>query len=145
MPTKNKTTAGHRKPPILISDADLQRLTSLAEAVIERSPEIADELLSELERAKVVKAKAIPDNVIRMGSTVIYKPDDYQPRRVSLVFPGEADIALGKISILTPIGTALLGLSPGQSIEWIARDQRRHRLTIQSVDNSALVVPTHLT
>jgi regulator of nucleoside diphosphate kinase len=52
---------------------------------------------------------------------------------VTLVFPGDADIAEGKVSILTPIGTALLGLSPGQSIDWLARDGRSHRLSILSV------------
>ena len=54
--------------------------------------------------------------------------------RVTLVFPGEADIAQGKISILTPIGAALIGLSAGQSIDWTARDGRIHRLKVESVE-----------
>ncbi len=68
-----------------------------------------------------------------MGSTVEYESDIEGARTVTLVFPGEADIALSRVSILTPIGTALLGLSPGQSIGWTARDGRRHQLTILSV------------
>lgn len=50
------------------------------------------------------------------------------------MFPVDADFAAGRISILTPIGTALIGLSPGQSIAWTARDGRRHQLTVLSVE-----------
>jgi regulator of nucleoside diphosphate kinase len=138
MPNLSNAAADRGKPKILVSDDDLLRLTRLAEAASRHSPDIAETLLSELERAGVVPPEAMPDNVIRMGSTVEYRPDDGEPRRVLLVFPGEADIAMNRISILTPIGTALLGLSPGQSIEWTARDQRVHRLAILSVDNTAL-------
>ncbi|WP_325053327.1 GreA/GreB family elongation factor [Sinorhizobium meliloti] len=57
-------------------------------------------------------------NVVRMGSTVEYETDTGGRRTVALVFPINADISEGKISILTPIGTALIGLSVGQSIMW---------------------------
>ena len=46
-----------------------------------------------------------------MGSTVIFRSEDGETRRVTLVFPGQADISKGKISILTPVGAALIGLS----------------------------------
>jgi regulator of nucleoside diphosphate kinase len=68
-----------------------------------------------------------------MGSTVRYVTDTGDDRTVTLVYPAEADISSGKVSILTPIGAALIGLSPGQSIDWQARDGRFHRLTIESV------------
>jgi regulator of nucleoside diphosphate kinase len=68
-----------------------------------------------------------------MGSTVEFRSDTGQQRRVTLVYPGEADFAQGRISILTPIGAALIGLSPGQSIAWTSRDGRQHRLTVLSV------------
>ncbi len=54
---------------------------------------------------------------------------------MQLVFPGQADIGAGKISILTPIGTALIGLSEGQSIVWTARDGKERRLTVIKVEN----------
>jgi regulator of nucleoside diphosphate kinase len=53
---------------------------------------------------------------------------------VTLVLPGGADIAEGKVSVLTPIGAALIGLSTGQSIDWTARDGRTHRLTVEHVE-----------
>lgn len=120
-------------PKIIVSAADHERLTGLALAAMERVPEVAEELLSEMDRAKVVAGRPVPPTVVQMGSAVEFLSDDGQQRRVTLVFPGEADIAAGKVSILTPIGAALIGLSEGQSITWIARDGRRHKLTILSV------------
>lgn len=136
--TMTSKNANRRKPAISVSDADFPRLMRLAEAIADQSPELADELLEELERARVVKAARLSDSVVRMGSTVTYSSDDGQHKTVTLVFPVEADIARGRVSILTPIGTALLGLSPQQSIEWTARDGRRHRLTVESVDQAAV-------
>lgn len=68
-----------------------------------------------------------------MGSTLRFTSDLGEDRQVTLVFPGEADIAEGKVSVTTPIGAALIGLSAGQSIDWTARDGRVHRLTVESV------------
>jgi regulator of nucleoside diphosphate kinase len=126
-------TSAELKPNILVSEIDHERLTSLAVAAEGRSPEVAHVLQSEMQRARVVPAKALPAHVVQMGSTVEFKADTGTQRRVTLVFPGEADLAAGRISILTPIGAALIGLSPGQSIPWTARDGREHRLTVLSV------------
>jgi regulator of nucleoside diphosphate kinase len=123
----------HRKPQIVVSDIDYKRLTTLATAAQDRAPEVSDELLSEMERAAVVSAGAVPPSVVQMKSIVTFRSDG-QDRRVILVFPGDADIAEGKVSIMTPIGTALIGLSPGQSITWKARDGRVHELTVLTVD-----------
>lgn len=136
--TMTSKNANRRKPAISVSDIDFPRLMRLAEAIADQSPELADELIEELERARVVKAARLPDTVIRMGSTVTYSSDDGQHKTVMLVFPAEADIARGRVSILTPVGTALLGLSPHQSIAWTARDHRQHRLTVERVDQSAM-------
>jgi regulator of nucleoside diphosphate kinase len=128
-----ENTENRRKPTITIAQGDHNRLRRLASAAADRMPEVADELLSELDRAKVVADTAVPADVARMGSTVEFKPDTGPAKTVSLVFPEEANIAEGKVSILTPIGTALIGLKPGQSITWLARDGRPHQLTILSV------------
>jgi regulator of nucleoside diphosphate kinase len=135
--TNNGSYARRNKPKIVVSDVDEKRLNSLAVAVAGRMPALADELLAELERARIVAQHAMPSKAVRMGSLLEYSCEDGQTRQVRLVYPGEADIAQGRISILTPVGTALIGLSEGQSIEWTARDDRRHRLTVLAVDNSA--------
>lgn len=125
-----------KKPNIVVSEVDYERLMGLATSVSERFEEIAEELMRELDRAKVVPPKRLPQNVIHMGSTVEFRSNDGQERRVTLVYPGEADIAQGKISILTPIGTALIGLAPGQSISWTARDGKQHDLNVLTVSNN---------
>ena len=120
-------TKKKRKPAITLTSSDSERLWRLAESLAGRSPEVAEELQAELDRARVVDDG-------RMGSTLRFTSDLGDDRRVTLVFPGEADIAQGKVSILTPIGAALIGLSAGQSIDWTARDGRTHRLTVVSVE-----------
>lgn len=124
------------KPLIIVAETDYARLTGLAQGALERLPEVADELLVELERACVMLDDQLAPNIIRMGSTATYSTETGEERTVTLVYPGEADIAAGRISILTPIGVALLGLGPGQSIGWQARDGSHHRLTIKEVKAS---------
>lgn len=128
--------AAHKKPAISMLRQDHERLTLFAEKMPEGA--LADEILAELDRARVVSDKAISADVIRMGTTVRYSSDAGEDRTVTLVYPGEADIATGKISVLTPIGVALIGLSVGQSIDWTARDGRVHRLKVESVEHQEL-------
>lgn len=123
-------------PEIIVGDSDHARLTSLATAALDRLPQAADELLTELDRAKVVADDAVPGDVVRMGSTVEFRTEEDQ-KRVTLVFPAEADIAAGKVSVLTPVGAALIGLTKGESMTWSARDGRSHELTILDVEPPA--------
>jgi regulator of nucleoside diphosphate kinase len=117
----------------MISSSEKQRLTRLAEAALDSTPEIADALLFELERAETVETPRTPENVVAMNSAVFLETEDGKQRWITLVFPGEADIDSGRISILTPMGAALIGLSVGQSMEWRARDGRFHRLRVLDV------------
>jgi regulator of nucleoside diphosphate kinase len=120
---------------IIVSDADYERLTDLATASLERLPEVAQELLSEMDRAQVVKNGNVPADVVRMGSTVTFTSDDGQTRTLKLVYPAEESLDQHRISVMTPVGAALIGLGVGQSISWTARDGRRHELTVMSVKN----------
>jgi regulator of nucleoside diphosphate kinase len=122
-----------RLPQIVVGGTDHARLTNLANAAFDTVPDTAEELLSELERARVVADEAVPRDVVRMGSVVEFESEGDR-KRVTLVFPSEADIAAGKVSVLTPVGAALIGLSKGQSIAWAARDGTSHALTIRSVE-----------
>jgi regulator of nucleoside diphosphate kinase len=124
----------NRPPRIVVSKSDHDRLTDLATAALGRLPETAQELLDEMARAEVVGAPSVPANVVGMGSTVTFQSEDGRKRRITLVFPVAEDIAESRVSVLTPIGTALIGLSEGQSIEWSARDGRRHQLTVLAVE-----------
>jgi regulator of nucleoside diphosphate kinase len=120
------------RPEITVSEADHKQLTVLALAGIGHSSDAADDLLYEMERANVLPASAVPAEVVRMGSTLTYRSDNHE-RTVTLVYPADADISEGRISVLTPVGTALIGLRKGQSIAWSARDGKRHALTVLDV------------
>src|SRR6185312_10731102 len=110
------------RPPIVLTSEDRERLLFLKDAAMEDAPEAARFLLEEVERADIVPSSAvIASPLVKMGSTV--KFIDYVTDRIEqvrLVYPEEADESRGWISVLTPIGSALLGLGPGQSIECFA-------------------------
>ncbi|MCW5696715.1 MAG: nucleoside diphosphate kinase regulator [Bauldia sp.] len=122
-------------PEIVIGQAEHRQLVTLALTGTSHSADEADWLLFELDRARLVPDGALPANVVRMGSTVRFRAQGGGERIVRLVYPGEADIAAGRISVLTPVGAALIGLREGQSITYLARDGRRHALTVLAVDD----------
>ena len=130
------TAAAPRLPDIVIRAADEERLAAMATSLLDSKPELAEELLAELARARLVDGAALPADTVQMGTTLTYEADGRR-RRVTLVYPPEADIAAGRVSVLTPIGAALLGLAEGQSIEWTARDGRKQRLTVVAVERDA--------
>jgi regulator of nucleoside diphosphate kinase len=120
-------------PAITLGRADHAKLNALALASLERLPDLADRLLEELERAKVVADEKLPDAVVRMGSSLTYVTNEGREQAVTLVYPADADIEAGRVSVMTPIGVALIGLKAGQSITWRDRADKRHKLTVVSV------------
>lgn len=130
-------TVTNRKPKIVLTDADHARLSRLADAAAERMPEVANYLSNELDRAKIVQADRKPSKLVTMGTTLTFHDEQTgRTERVTLVFPEEADIAQKRISVMTPIGAALIGLSEGQSITWPTRTGRVHRLSVVSVEEA---------
>jgi regulator of nucleoside diphosphate kinase len=129
-----KTIHNDLNPEIVLGAADHRQLNILAMAGLTHTPDQSDDLLYELERARVVDDSNIPGDIVRMGSTVLYRTDAGQEQRVTLVYPVDADIAQGRISVLTPVGTALIGLRVGQSITWRDRAHKRHMLTVLAVE-----------
>lgn len=126
------TTPLWLSPRIVLSQSDHRQLSVLALAGSGHSADIADDLLHELDRASVVEDGTLPDDVVRMGSRVRFRTGRDE-RNVVLVYPAEADIAAGRISVLTPVGTALIGLRAGQSITFRTRDGRPQMLTVLRV------------
>lgn len=108
-----------KQPRIVISELDLERL----EKLLEQTPDDAfpgkAELERELDRAEVVEPKDIPSTVVTMNSTVRFRvTSSDEDFRLTLVYPRDVDPDGGTISILAPIGSALLGLSEGDEMDW---------------------------
>lgn len=107
------------KPKIIISSLDAERLDRLIESLSINYFPGKDDLETELERAEVVDSKDIPPTVVTMNSTVRFKVESSSKAFcLTLVYPKDVDAAGDKISILAPVGSALLGLSQGDEIEW---------------------------
>ena len=107
---------------IYITEFDLKRLMELVQVGITfkgKDDDHLQRLQEELDRAHVVETTAIPQDVVTMNSRVRLR-DVYtgEERLCALVFPSDADIELNKISVLAPIGTAMLGYRVGDIIEW---------------------------
>lgn len=130
------------QPALLLSAEDHDRLIGIAHAVLVRYPaEDARFLLDELNRADIVPPEWIPDNVVMMNSHVEFVDSHTgATRRVQVVFPYQADISRGRISVLSPVGAALIGLAEGQSITWRTSGRRDRGLTVLRV--SRLPFPT---
>ena len=123
------------QPAIIISSADYDRLFDLAEGAARDTPHVATFLLKELERATIAH-RPPAKRAVRMGSHVYYRDmGNDSVRRVQLVYPEKADSQKGHVSILTPVGAALIGLSAGQTIEW--QDQRGNvrALTVLAIED----------
>jgi regulator of nucleoside diphosphate kinase len=121
-------------PPIALSAADFAQLQRLANAAANQFPRTADFLAREVERARVVDPAEAPPNLVTMGSEVEFRDDaNGKVRRVTLVYPHQADIDSNRISVLTPIGAALIGLSVRQAIEFQGPTGGTRSLTVLGV------------
>ena len=115
-----------------VIDADhVGRLESLADAASARLPDVSEPLFAKLATAKILSGRKMPADVITMGTALTFC-DDISGREqdVTLVWPELADIGQGAISVLTPIGIALLGLPVGGSVSWMTRMGHKRALTV---------------
>ena len=107
-------------PRVYITDTDLEQLRETVERGLFSPHAASAELLEqELDRAEVISAPLMPPDVVTMRSRVRFEDvTTGRTRELSLVYPPEADLEAGKLSVLTPVGTALLGLRVGDTIDW---------------------------
>lgn len=110
------TPTSQHNPSLIITARDLARLRRVIDL---HDTKAAEQLEAELQRATVVDPREVPPTVVTMNSEVAYEDCATGERRViRVVFPNEADAGRGKVSVMAPIGSALIGLSVGQEIEW---------------------------
>ena len=114
-----------RSPAIVITESDFGRLRRLA-----GHPRLA----SELKKAVVIDSRSVASDIVTMNTRVRYADQNTgDVREVTIVFPDEANASTGSISVLTPVGTALLGSAVGQSIVWPFPDGTRHCLCVLAI------------
>ncbi len=127
-----KTYNSETEPSITLTANDYESLSVLARAAAKRMPDVASVLAEELERAHVLADNS--KQSVCMGSVVEFRDDTTgKVQTVTLVYPGDADISRRRISVLTPIGAALIGLDAGASIKWETRTGEPRRLTVLKI------------
>ena len=123
------------RPQITVTQSEHRKLLMLAASSNGSTGAAADSLFAEMERAEVVPDGKLPPDVVGMGARVRYRSDRDEIIEVDLVYPSEADISKSRISVLTPVGAALIGLRTGQSITWESGDGKGNVLTVLLVVN----------
>lgn len=124
-------------PPIAITRRDSERLARLAAVAGDKFPATSEFLAREVERAHVIEDFETLPGLVSMGSEVEFRDDvTGQVRRVKLVYPEDAGKDAASISVLTPVGAALIGLSVSQSIEFRTPSGGWRSLTVLAVRNT---------
>jgi|SRR6185437_129735 len=121
-------------PTIKMTRSDAQKLMSVAKANLRGTPELTSFLIGEIGRAILVGANETDDLVTMNSHVEFYYDFTDQVRKIQLVYPTQVDIRKDKISVLTPIGAALIGLSKGQSIEWRTATGAKRSLTVLDIN-----------
>lgn len=122
------------RPAIVVTAEDYHMLNRIAVGAANTMPDLAAELSTELERARILPEGRNSADHVRIGSEVTYR-DEVTGKQtvVTLVWPQDADIAANKISVVTPIGVALIGMAVDKSIDWTTRSGDVKRMTIVEV------------
>ena len=117
---------------LYVTETDLRRLDRLLE--ISRSTPNVEALADELSRAITVSPQEVRPDVVTMNSAVLFRDDTTgEASTITLVYPHDADVNASKISVLAPVGSALLGLSVGQVIDWPMPNAQTRRLRLVAV------------
>lgn len=121
-------------PNITVSSLDLERIEALLEQPQYRNGPGIDALRSELARANVLDPAEMPGDIVTVNSTAqVTDEANGEIRELTLVYPREADGASNKVSVLAPVGMAMLGLRVGQVIDWKVPGGRELRLRITAI------------
>ncbi len=121
-------------PSIILTRLDVQRLEQLIDRLGDEFPGV-EALQAELDRAETVGHDEVSEDVVTMNSRVHCREESSgKERHLTLVYPKDANADEGKISILAPVGSALLGLKVGQHIDWPAPGGKTLKLELLSVE-----------
>jgi regulator of nucleoside diphosphate kinase len=120
--------------PITISRLDVERIERLLDTPALRDSPTATRLEAEFDRAEIVEPSALPGDVVSMNSSAdCVDESSGKHYTLTLVYPRDAGSGSGKVSILAPVGSALLGLRVGQAIDWPGEGGRTLRLKVTAI------------
>lgn len=120
-----------KQPQLIITNTDLEKLTALININRTETSELLEE---ELSRANIVADKDLPQDVVAMNSKVGYiDAETKKESTLTLVYPHEASIEDKKVSVLAPMGSALIGLQVGQTIQWPMPNGNTKEIKVVSV------------
>lgn len=118
------------QPKLLITEKDYERIAN----ILAHSEEGNEFLEEELDRAQLVPSEAVPDDTVTMNSRILFTDvESGKESEVTLVYPKDADLEQGRVSVLAPIGSALIGVRVGQTIDWPLPNGRWKKLKVSKV------------
>ena len=127
-----------KRPAITVTAADHAMLSRIAAGAAHTMPELSAELTHELDRARILPGNRVSADHARIGSQIVYRDETTKRETtVTLVWPEHADIEKNRISVMTPIGVALIGMAAERSIDWTTRSGDVKRLTVLDVREPA--------
>jgi regulator of nucleoside diphosphate kinase len=130
----HRDSIAEMRPPIAIDANHIARLSALSSLTSGPMVEVSEYLREELDRAHVLPAEKLRPDIVNLGSRVEFRDEQTgKVREIILVYPVDADIACRRVSVLTPVGAALLGLSVGQTISFHTRAGERRELMVLEV------------
>ena len=122
------------RPPIAIDESHFTRLSALSSLTNGPMTEVCQYLREELDRAHVLPPEKLRPDIVNLGSRVEFRDEQTgKVQEIVLVYPFDADIACRRVSVLTPVGAALLGLSVNQTISFHTRTGEQRELTVLKV------------
>ena len=125
------------RPPIAIDANHLARLSALSSLTSGPMADVCEYLREEIDRAHIVPAEKLRPDIVNLGSQVEFRDEQTgKVQEIIMVYPFDADIARRRVSILTPVGAALLGLSVNQTISFHTRTGERRELTVLKVSRA---------
>lgn len=123
-----------KRPAITVTAADHAMLSRIAAGATNTMPELAAELTEELDRARILPGNRVSADHAHIGSQIVYRDETTKREStITLVWPQDADIEKNRISVMTPIGVALIGMAAERSINWTTRSGDVKRLTVLEV------------
>lgn len=126
------------RPAIVLTAGDHLLLSRTVAGAGEGMADLAAELSRELDRARILPEGRHSADHVRIGSGVTFRDEaSGKATTITLVAPQHADVDAGRISVMTPVGVALIGMAAGKSIDWTTRSGERRRLTVTEVREPA--------